>query len=317
MFYEKVNRVSEIILECLNDRSVRTQAMALAQYLLLCERRDVETIETQLRKPGAIMLLRRMLECESEFMGPIPRAVGIDIVSSIASDRIQKSLDVKHIHSSVVVSKSDRVIPIIKLTILHSHPSVAWIRFRAASTFDEKFEFGNIVDLSDNIYELYVHKMKGLNMNKLLLSLMHELESKWRVDLIFCSELIAFQYNPLLFLSNYVKFMWCNITNNRIFDPKTYDEIRLLVTYLTYGLLFINNSNLSNMSEGTHQPLIAYTGERPKSAMSKFKSSTVYAIEGTRSMQTMDMFSDNGTKSNYIEIVSRVQLEDRCLDRVV
>lgn len=301
-----------------DDRTIEAEASAIAQYLLLCERRDVDDVLRQLRKNGAASLLERLLDCESEFIGPTPRAIGIDLVSGISSDRIQKSLDVKHIQSSVVNARSDRIVPIIKPTILYSHPRYVWIRFHVSRDMLSReamcsLNFGRLVELGDDIYELYVEKLRGLDVRRMVLDIMNDLEQHWRADLIFCSELSFFHDNVLLFLSNYVKFVWCNLTETKCFDPRTYEDVRLTVVYLTYGLLFIGGSNLSNMSEKTHPPLVAYTGERPKNAMSKFRSTKTYVVEGTRSMQTMDLPSDNGTKSNYIEVVSLISLDDACL----
>jgi len=90
-----------------------------------------------------------------------------------------------------------------------------------------------------------------------------------------------------------------------------------LCIYLTYGLLFLNTSNLTNMSDETHNPLIAYTGERPKIAMTRFNTDKIYIAEGNRAFQTINKGSDFGTKSNYIEIISKVQINDSCIKNIV
>jgi hypothetical protein len=61
------------------------------------------------------------------------------------------------------------------------------------------------------------------------------------------------------------------------------------------------------MTSDTHGPLTAYTGERLKTLLSNLaKRKKPYVIEGMRSMQSMDLMSDIGIRSNIIEISAQL-----------
>lgn len=263
------------------------------------------------RQPQAFNCLMKLINTQSKFMGPTPRTIGVDLVSELAASKIQQSLDVKHVKKGAVTDcRLDRIIPQIKIDLAYNHPQAIWIRFYCDSC--STFNFQNINEspvsvlyVSTNVYELYC--VKNINV---MMQIILQLESNHGADIIFCSELPAFLYNPLLFLSNYIKFMWCNTLRDRnIFDPFSYDDIRLMCVYATYGLLYLNTNNLSNMPQHTHGPLVAYSGERPKIALSKFDNSRIYVNEGSRALQSLKRGSDFGTCSNFMEFISAVKLD--------
>lgn len=341
----EMDRVAEAIVNLLEDPTIRPEALAIAQYMLHTERRSIDRVLEQLAKPGARAYVEKLLACESDILGPTPRSLGIDIISFISADKIQKSLDVKHMQ---LTAGSKKLAPNIKQTILYSHPDIIWIRFYSDSAFfrdlcgdddnegdDDNTESvvkrriranalaelrhcvhdckATVIRVCDRIYEYYTDK----RMIDTLYKTMTHLERDYDAHLIFCSELAFFKFDKLLFLSNYVKFVWCYALNRNHFDPRTTHDIKVMTIYLTYGLLFLDCNNLTNMPQHTHNPLIAYTGERPKISMAKFKRDSVFAAEGTRAMLTLNGSSDFGTKSNFIEITSVVDIPDDCINDIV
>lgn len=302
----------------MNDETIELAARGIAQFMLLSKKMSLETATNLITKNGSKNIILKLLNCQSEFLGPTPRTVGVDLVSEVAAAKIQQSLDVKHIKKqNVVHDQLDRIKPQIKIDLAHSHPNSIWVRFYStheaiAVTSALTFQKFNILKVCDNVYEAY-----GTKDASDVFRLMITLEREYDADLIFCSELPLFLNKPLLFLSNYVKFMWCYTMNRNIFDPHTASDIRALVVYMTYGLMFLNTNNLTNMPTNTHGPLTVCTGERPKNALSKFNQNTLYINEGSRALQTMNKASDFGTCSNYIEIISEVELDNSKLDTII
>lgn len=312
---EDINCLSLKIITLLNDETTILAARGIAQYMLLCENIPLPDAIGLFEKPGAKDLLWKLIKHQSEFLGPTPRSVGIDLVSEMAASKLQSSLDVKHVKNTSDLDnvQMDRIKPQRKIDLAYAHPTSIWIRFY--STHDaESIMIPNttLLTVTRNVYELYCSKNISEVFNILL-----KLERKYDADLIFCSEVPAFLYNPLLFLSNYVKFMWCYTMNRHIFDPTSYEDIRMVAMYTTYGLLFLNTNNLSNMPSSTHGPLIACSGERPKITLGKFDSSKTYINEGSRAMQSLNKASDFGTYSNFIEIIIEVSIDSLCLNNIV
>lgn len=304
----------------MNDETIELAARGIAQFMLFSKKMTLETAKNLITKNGSKNIILKLLNCQSEFLGPTPRTVGVDLVSEVAAAKIQKSLDVKHIKKqSVVHDQLDRIRPQLKIDLAHSHPNSIWVRFYSThenitdtSTTWTILQRFNILKVCDKVYEAY-----GTKDASDVFRLMTALEKDFDADLIFCSELALFLEKPLLFLSNYVKFMWCYTVNRHIFDPHTASDIRTLVVYMTYGLMFLNTNNLTNMPQSTHGPLTVCTGERPKNALSKFNKKTLYINEGSRALQIMNKASDFGTCSNYIEVISEVELDNSKLDIII
>lgn len=162
-----------------------------------------------------------------------------------------------------------------------------------------------VFEISKNVYESYVHKtIKRSNLIKQE-ALVNYYDSKPQCSLIFSSELAYFKYNVLLFVSNFLKFMYCYATNQNTFNPQSYNDFKILNIYICEACLFLSSTNLSNMSPTTHGPLIAYTSERPKTLLNKMQNN-VYINEGSRAMQSMNLSSDIGVRSNMIEISAKL-----------
>lgn len=159
-------------------------------------------------------------------------------------------------------------------------------------------------DESD-VFEIYYFKPR-----KTIL-LINYLEAKYKCAIIFSSTLKVFKYNLLLFISNYVKFMWCYIESRLVFDPNELHEHRRIMIFIIYGILFLNTDNLSCLNPETCNPLISYTGEKPREALLKYikvQPDKVYRCEGTRPMISIDKSDDFGAISNFIEIVCDLNL---------
>ncbi|XP_025194295.1 uncharacterized protein LOC112593916 [Melanaphis sacchari] len=158
-----------------------------------------------------------------------------------------------------------------------------------------------VFEIASNVYESYVYKTTKRSNSLKQEALLDYYDSKSKCSLIFSSELAFFKYNVLLFISNFIKFMYCYATNQNTFDPKTYNDFKILNIYICEACLFIDSTNLSNMSSKTHGPLIAYTSERPKTLLNKMQNE-IFVNEGSRAMQSMNLASDIGVRSNMIEI---------------
>ncbi|AQN78572.1 ACH96150.1 p47-like protein [Kallithea virus] len=302
------------ILQVMSDDTIRLAARAIAQFLLLNKSIPLYKAIELIKKPDARKIIWKLIKCQSDFMGPTPRSVGIDLVSEESASKIQQSLDVKHIKNHQEHKfQIDRIRPITKIDLAYTHPTMTWVRFFTNyPSMPTKLMDYNILSVCDRVYEAYGSKNIG-NMHNFL----HTLETIYDADLIFCSELPAFLYNPLLFLSNYTKFMWCYALNRNIFDPHSYQDIRMMTIFMTYGLMFLKTNNLSNMPKSTHGPLISCSGERPKVALGKFNTGQIFINEGSRAMQSMNKSSDFGTSSNFIEGIAHVKLTTNWLSNIV
>lgn len=313
MLVTAIDCLASTIMQVMNDPTIELAARGISQYMLVTKKFPLEYAVQLICKPGAVNVIKKLINCQTDFLGPTPRPVGIDLVSEVAASKIQQSLDVKHVKKTAVVHEQlDRIRPQIKIDLAYAHPNVIWVRFYSAYDGEIKITGFNILPVCKNVYEAYGNK----DMNEIH-RLMTILETEYKADLIFCSEVPAFLNNSLLFLSNYLKFSWCYALNRNIFDPQTAHDFRTVLVYMTYGMLFLNTNNLATLPKNTHGPLIACTGERPKIALSKFEHGKVYVNEGSRAMQTMNKPSDFGTKSNFIEVITQVILNTEFTSNII
>lgn len=393
-----IDYLASCIMRACEDESVEPQARAVAQYILVCKEMPADECAALLARPGAKRPLDKLFDCESEFMGPTPRALGIDIVAYMTAGKIQQSLDVKHYRKNKLKACLDRITPNIKSNILYSNNDFMWVRvhcdrlseeecmrpfvihetrtFKRVEDVDKHFKthysgvrefsvyavskrsadrtnlatvrvkggrfspIGNLTSadsknveyevvvtnevkifkVCDKVYEMYAFKTSTASNNIKSAYLLDRYGTGDTYSLIFCSELKYFVDNPLLFISNYVKFSYCYSLNQDIFDPKLYEEIKAMTLYMCHCALFMSTGNLTNMPVDTHGPLIAYTGERPKVLLSKFRHGgkhAVYVNEGTRAMQAMNKCSDMGARSNYVEVVSKISLDPSILRDII
>lgn len=385
-FFASLNRVCDaFIVTCLNnDQTLRTEIMAVAQYLLKNMAMSEEEIMLRIeRRPEETrQLLGRLLACRSDFAGIEPRTIGPDITSFICSDNLQKALNVKSLsnnlnsnninsanlytdysgkcHATIFNTKQKQyqnlpIIPNIKTGMLYSSQDICWVRIycykkgqieemkkdialirftkihstttfledenaaTAATTSNEKkakkqqsvipeeHNYLSYVQFDDesSVFEIYYFKSK-----KTIL-LINYLEAKYKCAIIFSSALKVFKFNLLLFISNYIKFMWCYIESRLVFDPSELHEQRRIIIFIIYGILFINTDNLSCLNPETCNPLISYTGEKPKEALLKYikmQPDTVYRCEGARPMISIDKSDDFGAISNFIEIICNINI---------
>lgn len=310
---QAIDYLASAIMVVMGDNTIVLAARGIAQFMLLCKKMPLSQCIALVCKPHSNNVIAKLLRCQTDFLGPTPRPVGIDLVSEVAAAKIQQSLDVKHVRRNMVVHEQlDRIKPQIKIDLAYSHPNVIWVRFYTKHDGPIILDKYNVLPVCQNVYEAYGNK----DLNDMF-SLLKLLENEYDADLILCSELPAFHYNSLLFLSNYVKFSWCYALNRNIFDPESASDIRTMLVYVTYGLMFLNTNNLTTMPKTTHGPLIACTGERPKIALSKFERGKVHINEGSRAMQTLNKASDFGTKSNFIEIISEINLKTGSIDNII
>jgi hypothetical protein len=296
--------------DVMGDLTIQPQALGIAQFLLLTKRMNMAECRRLMNKPGSRQLVSHLITSQSNFISTTPRSLGIDIVTALTADNIQEILNVKH-HKEHKEEKDvcqRAVIPNIKLDFLHSDPNFVWVRFHQQGNEERKDK----VQVAHSVYEIYISKKYKTKRQvyEETKTLLKELDSDPSLSLIFCSELKWFMYDSFIFLSNYIKFMYCYMTNSPTFDPITYEEVKTFSMYLTFGFLFLETHNLTSMPTSTHGHLVGYTGERPKTMLEKMvKDGTdwVRPIDGCRALQSIDLGSDLGTLSNYIEIVYEVQ----------
>jgi len=165
----------------------------------------------------------------------------------------------------------------------------------------------NTLTVADNVYESYISKTNKRSDEIKTRALLTAYSDNHRYSLIFLSELPYLRYDVLLFISNFIKFMYCYATNQNIFNPKTYDDFKIVSIYVSECCLFLSNNNLSNMPGDTHGPLVVYTAERPKVLLSKLADKrNVHINEGVRAMQSVNLSSDIGVRSNMLEVTSEL-----------
>ncbi|CAH0393280.1 unnamed protein product [Bemisia tabaci] len=311
---------SSIVEVCENDASILDTARGIAHYILQVSCIPLATALHIVHTSNTKALIRQLLSCESECFGYTPRCLGPEIDRSPL--KTQQSLNVKHFRPKEKNEKFeefhginlDPLEPQIKHNILYSHPEYVWIRVHCKQGYDyllEKVEYESrkrlgVRKIEENIFEIYMSRnTKKLKIFEcdVLNRILDTLNDDKEISLIFCSELSYFQYNLLLFTSNYLKFMYCYLLKKHCFEPQTFDEHRTTTILLIESVIFFNSTNMTNMSAKTHGPLIAYTGERPRIQLAKLSDpSKVYINEGTRAMQSTDRQSDLGSRSNFIDI---------------
>lgn len=310
-----------------DDSTIEFQARGLAWYVLCVRHIPYDVFCDKLeRNPNTKAHLSKLMHCQSEFSTIIPLSIGIDHISNLASGRMQKSLDVKHLRKNNESAESmtqDAIIPDIKPNILYSNSDFVWVRFFAE---DDCFmnELKMLLPqcrlsycrLSEDVYELYVQKSDWVvsKLATLLDNILEYLDQK-KNDIVFCSELILFKYNTQLFISNFVKFMFCYSQSKVVFELESPEDYITFNHYLLNCCLFSFTKNLANMSDETHSPLNNYTAERPSVLLNKNKDSKVHVVEGNRPLLSTDKHSDIGTTSTRIELVHSVALDDSRIDK--
>lgn len=322
-----IDSLASLICARTGDPTVMGTARLLAQFMLVTPRINRSAAMTydeavrvcQASNLAAVM--KRALASQSDLAAAVtPRSIGVDMCAYISSGLIQSALDVKQVKKTTAqadVRVTQRIVPIIKIDILYSHPTTAWIRFHGdrhtTEQFAEMFPQCDVMPVEPNIHELYCRTKDPTT----LYGIINRLDRALGCNVLFCSELSIFYYNSLVFLSNFIKFMWCYRTKQNAFMPTTYPEIKDLVVLSLHGMVFLMTNNLSNMPSETHGPLIACSGERPKVALGKFESRRVYSNEGSRAMQALGFSSDFGTISNHVNVTSEVELTDHDLDSII
>lgn len=276
-----------------------------------------ETVAVLAQAPGLPRIIRHMLSVRSPLMSVTPRSIGIEMAAHLASGMLQKSLDVKHVKKAGVVEvTSELEQPNLKIDLLYTHPTKAWIRFYCPTYTSAQLSRAlgyPVLSVCEHIHELYCGKQPPV-----IYGLIHWLHQNLNpVDIIFCSELAAFYPNTAVFFSNYLKFMWCYRNNRAAFDPRTSNGLRDIASLVTYGSLFLHTNNLSNMPGGTHGPVTACSGERPKVALGKFTPGQTYINRGSRAMQALTGASDLGCLSNMVNVITRVEIDDRCMENII
>lgn len=299
------------IQECVGDFSIEPQSKYLAHFLLGYKQLSLNRCCELLRKPKAKRLIWKLINCESDFLGPTPRAIGIDLVISQSREEIQQSLNVKHlkVDTGTEAESIFPIIPEIKDSFLYSNKFYMWIRYYSTQPIKFHNDAYHIVQIgnSNTVYEVYMPKLKISEDPITLCRAIDKIELAGG-QIVFCSEMQFLKNRTLLFISNYIKFHFCYKKHAAIFEIHTFSDYALLNCLMTNSFLFLNSKNLTMMPDTTHGPLIQYTGERAKLYYNKFLNKPHYNNEGSRATISMDGPSDIGACSNYVEVVSRIDV---------
>lgn len=88
--------------------------------------------------------------------------------------------------------------------------------------------------------------------------------------LVFCSELGIFLQNREVFISNFVKYYYCNLTQRIMYDvPTTYHQ-KIINLLLFMSLMFYNTKNLSSMDTSVSDVLNDATTEHATAQMKRY-----------------------------------------------
>lgn len=345
---DQFKRLSDFIRDVVyTDPTLEFHARGIAGYVVFIRKIPADDFIRHIKNDltAARFYFEKLTSRQSDFCCITPRSIGTDHVTHITSVKLQKSLDVKHLKRSYdqTIKQSRIIIPDLKLCLLYSHPNYFWIRF-VCSDIDSIAPQLNSLALKSN--ETYIEELNTPNVYEFYIAKNYTMRTKTAVmrenvdriltlldsndcDIIFCSELEIF--NPLLgnkkkkssttmddlvsmmllFLSNFLKFMFCYIQNTDMFSLNTAEDWYLLNHLFLNWTLFLQTKNLSNMHPNTHSPLINYTAERPGVLLNKYcklKGDSVITVEGSRPLMSTDKPSDINAMSTKHEFTHEVDL---------
>src|SRR5699024_3929558 len=92
--------------------------------------------------------------------------------------------------------------------------------------------------------------------------------------LIFCSELDLFLENRELFISNFVKYFYCQLTQKILYDVPYPHQQKIISLLFFMSLMFYNTKNLSSMDVGLTDVLNDLTTEHATSQMKRHLGQT-------------------------------------------
>lgn len=306
----------------MNDKTIEFEALGLAQFMLHTQKRKLDYCLDLIHAPNADKIIFNLIKRVSSFVDPTPQALGVHVGSNLMANSTQSSLDVKHLPGKSSDFSCSKIKPIIKPDILYTHKNSIWIRcyiestshdivsnYKIYNSYDNTIINYSVVDLGDSIFEIYVSKILPKNKNNTIIYNIINFLDEIDGFIIFCSELSAFQYSKLLFLSNYVKFMYCYQLNRKIFAPSSPKELETVSIYIISAISFFERTNLNSTSPSTHGPFIVQTGERPKAGFNRL-GNKVYNNVGSRAMISVNRPSDLGATSTLVEVVVKLETLD-------
>ena len=361
-----IKYLSSIVIKIFNkDFTIEPHARFIAHFMLITKNMPLKICKKLFFKntQKTKKFIKKLLDSQSDFFDLTPRSIGINVITNNVSEKMQKSLNVKHVlqNNKIIkqqnknneVNKFKRIIPVIKQNLLYTNKKYNWIRIYVKNDKDlnkrkelfinEKlifkhldsknnflqknkdiiFSYKNeselqiicsykvkIVKITKNIYELYVKVNKNIKNNLFKIEyLLNFFDDKKNYSIIFLSELQYLAYNPLLFISNFIKFSYCYFFDKNIFNPITFEETKTISMLLIEACLYLKTKNLSIMPSETHNIFQKLTGERPAIGITKcFKEQNYKNVEilGNRAMQCIDKPADIGANTNYIEIIGEL-----------
>lgn len=264
----KIKYLTLRMMEVMGDQSMVHLCRILSTYLIKYAKLSCDDAVACIEAPGGKEIIYQFFESESSYFSPDTIVIGVDLNCAYMANSIQKALDVKAIGVGVVISNRKRVIPEITQNIVYSHKDLIWIRIIVPLDFDcgklNKLSFSpDVVIIDENIYELYVEKHKKLYHP---FDMINELD-RLGLEVVFCSEGSEFREYPQLFISNYIKFMFCYELSRNIFSIESVRDLFNVNLYILYSLLFLKTKNFTVLPD-TFSQFAKMVAERPKSQIS-------------------------------------------------
>lgn len=334
----EIEILSEKIQDALNDYSISNYTLGFAQCLIFQEKFEFEKCLEIVKKKRFPEFFSKLLKSTSEIYGFTPRSVGITNVEMALRKSLQSSLNVKqmkHLPNDLFIS-SKIIIPEIDEDMLYNHNEYIWIRFHDENVLNfDQFIGVDVYKIGENLYELYFLKTNGKvsrivcnedckknisnTKNSFFVTCLVDAIDKNGGKVEFCSELNIFFYDKLLFISNFLKFMFDYKSNSTLFEIKNFKHSALTNSLIFNALTFFENQNCSITSDETHGPLIKYTGDNPANELKKCKMNHFYKNVGSRANISMDVPDNLGIHTSYIEMSGEYNIKNNnnCIDKII
>lgn len=262
---QQIDLLTSGIVKMFNDPSLVYLARSLSCYMLKYSKHSFDFCMKLVETPNAKEIISQFFNSESAFQSPDTIVIGVDMNCCYMAGSIQSALDVKQINVKKNTATTKQIKPDIKHNIIYSNKSLLWVRVVFNDGFDKsvfnRLTFKpDVVELSDNVVELYVEKRFKMYHP---FDLIKELDSYPDLEVVFCSEGSAFRMYPQLFISNYVKFMYCYESGRLTFVIDSPKEMFAVNLYMMYALLFLETKNLSILPS-TFSQFSKMSAERPR-----------------------------------------------------
>lgn len=260
---------------------------------LLLTKYSFDEICRKLEQKLAKSYILCLLKSKSEFNSFDPKSIGVNITSELIYQSLQDSLDVKH------NKKNNKH---VKLDVLHSHQTKIGFRvydefnclennFTFNVSFDMTFE---ITKLANQVYFIFA-ELKKTNHVKLF-NILSNL-----FIIIYCDDLVLFLNHKPTFISNYVKYMYCQLTGSLIPNPRTLDQKKLISNLYFFSFLFNETKNLNLINPDASNVLMSIHAQDGKNRLKQNKN--VQYLFGNKAQLGMGEPLNIGAGTTYSALV--------------